>query len=281
MKTSLIALFSLFILSTAYSQKLKGNKIVSTEELNVEGFHTIEIYEDFEVTLDERMDNIVRVKTDSNLHEAVDIIVRDSILTIKTNAEIRSSKELAVEILYTTGLRKIILHDKVNLKSLTPVKTKDITLEPRDNSEMFLTVDANTLNYFGHGKSETELHVSAKRTSYEINENAKIEGIITSDSLKIDLYQKGTAKLEGDIQSLEVRADNNTNFYGEKLTSKKTILIAESDSDCYVFTKEEIIIDGRDKAEIYILGQPKIIVNRFSEEATLYKKKENYSPGFF
>ena len=69
MRTSLLILCSFLCLGTIYGQKerVKGNKIVSTEEYNVEGFHTIEIYEGFEVTIDESSDSTVKIEADSNM----------------------------------------------------------------------------------------------------------------------------------------------------------------------------------------------------------------------
>ncbi|EZH74237.1 hypothetical protein ATO12_15335 [Aquimarina atlantica] len=280
---TLFLVLTLLVLGNTYGQKekIKGNKIVSTEQLDVEDFHTIEIYEGFEVTLDESNDNQVKIEADSNLQEVIQVEVVDSVLTIKSDRDMRRAKALNLDISYASELKKIIVYDKVNVKSLSPINSTLLEVHANDNAEVFLTADANQVNCITNGKSVVELHVTAQEVTYQINENSEVKGIVTTDSLKVDLYQKGYAKLEGEVKSMLVRADSDTDFYGEKLSVAKTTLIAEGASDCYILTNEEISIDAKDKTEIYLLGEPKVIINTFANEAILYKKNIDYVPSRF
>ncbi|MBG6129083.1 hypothetical protein IWQ47_000225 [Aquimarina sp. EL_43] len=280
---ALLLLLAFLVLGNTYGQKekIKGNKIVSTEQLDVEDFHTIEIHEGFEVTLDESNDNQVKIEADSNLQEVIQVEVVDSVLTIKSDRDMRRAKALNLDISYASELKKIILYDKVNVRSLSPINTTKLIVNANDNAEVFLTADANEVDCITNGKSIVELHVTAQEVTYQINESSEIKGIITTDSLKVDLYQKGYAKLEGEVKSMLVRVDSDTDFYGEKLSVAKTTLIAEGASDCYILTNEEISIEAKDKTEIYLLGEPKVIINTFSNEAILYKKNIDYVPSRF
>ncbi|WP_025664655.1 GIN domain-containing protein [Aquimarina megaterium] len=280
---ALLLLLAFLVLGNTYGQKekIKGNKIVSTEQLDVEDFHTIEIHEGFEVTLDESNDNQVKIEADSNLQEVIQVEVVDSVLTIKSDRDMRRAKALNLDISYASELKKIILYDKVNVRSLSPINTTKLIVNANDNAEVFLTADANEVDCIINGKSIVELHVTAQEVTYQINESSEIKGIITTDSLKVDLYQKGYAKLEGEVKSMLVRVDSDTDFYGEKLSVAKTTLIAEGASDCYILTNEEISIEAKDKTEIYLLGEPKVIINTFANEAILYKKNIDYVPSRF
>lgn len=280
---ALLLLLAFLVLGNTYGQKekIKGNKIVSTEQLDVEDFHTIEIHEGFEVTLDESNDNQVKIEADSNLQEVIQVEVVDSVLTIKSDRDMRRAKALNLDISYASELKKIILYDKVNVRSLSPINTTKLIVNANDNAEVFLTADANEVDCITNGKSVVELHVTAQEVTYQINESSEIKGIITTDSLKVDLYQKGYAKLEGEVKSMLVRVDSDTDFYGEKLSVAKTTLIAEGASDCYILTNEEISIEAKDKTEIYLLGEPKVIINTFANEAILYKKNIDYVPSRF
>ncbi|WP_062060905.1 GIN domain-containing protein [Aquimarina longa] len=283
MRTLSFICICLLVIGNTYSQKekIKGNKIVSTERFDVDGFHTIEIYENFEVTLDERSDNQVKLETDSNLQKVIQVEVKDSILTITSDKELRRAKALNLDISYASELKKIILHDKVIVKSLSPIKTNQLILNVNDYADVFLSIDANNISCTAYGKPEIELHSTAKEVMYQLNDNSKLKGIVTADHLKVDLYQKTSAKLEGEVQSMLVRTDNDTDFYGEKLNAMKTSLIAEGSSDCYILTNEEISIDAKEKTEIYLIGNPKITIESFTNEAILYKKEIDYTPSRF
>ncbi len=280
MRTQL--LLSIFLLTlgnvNAQKEKIKGNKIISTEEYEVENFHSIEIYEGFEVAFEESSDNLIKIETDSNIQREIKVEVIDGVLKITSDKDLRRTKVLNLDINYASELKKIKIYDRVNIKSLSSINTTDLELEVNDNAEMFLTVEANKVTCIAYGKSTAELHLTTNEAVYQINENSEIKGIVTSDSLKVDLYQKGSAKLEGEIKSMLIRADNDTDFYGEKLNVAKTSLIAEGATDCYILTNEEITIEAIDKAEIFLLGEPKINIKTFSNEATLFKKNIDYVP---
>ncbi|WP_343913891.1 GIN domain-containing protein [Aquimarina litoralis] len=276
-------LIALFIISLgnihAQKEKIKGNKIVVTEQKPVDAFHTIQLYDNFEVTIQEDSDNLISIEADSNLQEVINISVEDSVLTIKSDKRIKRSKALNIKIGYAQDLKKIISYNKVHLKSTALIKTPIIRIESNDDTEVFLSIEADQTTSVSNGKSNVELHVKTNEAFYQVNEDAELKGIVETDSLKVDLYQKGYTKLEGKTTSMLLRADGNADFYGEKLTSEKTSLIAEGSSDCYVVTNQEITIEAKDESEIYLLGEPAIKITQFANEATLYKKKIDYSPG--
>jgi len=283
MKISLLLVCSFLILGNSYSQKkekIKGNKIVISEQRQVEPFHTIHLYDNFQVALNEDSDNFIDIEADSNLQEYIITDIENGILKIKSSKNIKRSKALNIKISYASEINNINTYDKVEIKSLSPIKSSNLRIESNDNAEVFLSLETDQLTSISNGKSKVELHTNAVNAFYQVNENSAIKGIITSDNLKIDLYQKAYAKLEGDVKSLSLRADRDTDFYGEKLSTNNASLTAEGASDCYVLIIDKITIDAKDKTEIYLLGEtPKVTITTLNDEATLYKKKINYSPG--
>ncbi|SHI63838.1 GIN domain-containing protein [Aquimarina spongiae] len=274
----LCCICSLTFSAYAQKEKIKGNKIVSTERYDVEPFHTIEIYESFEVTLDESSDSQVKIEADSNIQRVIQIEVVDSVLTIKSDKDLRRAKALNIDILYGAELKKIVLYDKVNAKSLSAIKSSGLTVEVNDYAEVFLTTETGNLSCVSYGKSRAELHASATSIVYQVNENSEVKGIVTADKFKIDLYQKATAELEGEVQFMQLRTDNETDFYGTKLNATKASLLTEGSSDNYVQIQEEITIEAKDKSEIFLLGEPKISIQGFTNEAALFKKNIDYTP---
>lgn len=280
MRILVILCCCLFISGQIFGQKekIKGNKIVMTDEKIVDAFHTIAVYNNFEVTLQEDSDHVISIEADSNLQELIEVEIQDSILKIKSDKDLRRAKALNIKILYGTELKKIRVYDKVSLTSKSPIQSANLALSVNDQAEVFLTIETQKLNGIINGKSSADLHVSATHVTYQVNENSDLKGIITADSLNLDLYQKSSAKLEGEIKSMRVRTDNDSDFYGEKLASTKTSVIAEGSSDCYLLTNEELNIEASDKSEVYILGEPKIQITKFTNEASLYKKDIDYTP---
>jgi len=78
-KIVLIAIltFSFSNVNAQRKDKIKGNKIVTTEETSVEDFTRILIGEDFKVTIVKRDNPFVEITTDENLHEVIEASVID------------------------------------------------------------------------------------------------------------------------------------------------------------------------------------------------------------
>lgn len=266
---------------SAQNEKIKGNKIVTVERRTVGGFHTIELSENFKVTLQNSTENLVRVETDSNIQDVIDVKVTDSVLKIRSNKKIKKSKTLNITISYVQPIQKMILQDKVEIKSAALLETPKLHIETNGDVEAFLSVKCEELFLIAGGKSHPEIHANATKVTYQMNDGSELKGITNAEECKIELYKKASAKLEGEINTLAVRAENDTDFYGEKLSSQKTSLSVEGSSDCYILSTEEITIDANNKAEIYLLGSPKVIMNTFADQAIIYKKDLNYSPGLF
>ena len=127
--------------------------------------------------------------------------------------------------------------------------------------------------FINSDKSKAELNVTANTSTLELSDNSKLEALINSTDIKIDLYQRADAKIEGDVDTLGIRADNSTNFIGKNLTSNTCTVLAEGSSDVYIQAIEEVTIDATGSSEIHLYENPKIIINKFSDTVKLHKKE--------
>ncbi len=274
----------ILFITSGFSQKklkVKGNKIVVSEQHAVNAFTTLDVSDNFEVILSESIDPMLEIEADSNLHEFISFEVKDSIFSITTTRDIRRSKKLTLKIKYPETLRNLIIRDKANIKAIGPIAIPNLAIEANDYSKIFATVEADNLKFVANGKSDNELHITAANAKIQLNDNTEFKGILTTEQTLIDLYSKTTAKIEGKIASLELRAEGDTNFYGERAIINNASIQTEGSTDVYIMAKETITINAIEKSEIYILGQPKISITNFDNESILYKKEEGYTPGFF
>ncbi|TYP72799.1 GIN domain-containing protein [Aquimarina intermedia] len=276
-----ILLVLIFVSGTSIAQKerLKGNKIVMTELREIDAFHTIKVEDNFEISIQEGLENSVAIKADSNVQDAIILTVQDSILKIVSDKDIRRAKSLHLTISYTNILKHIELRNEVKLTTAGLVNAEKLSLHLYDQTEAFMSTESTKFTAYAYGKASGEFHTKADEVSYQVNENSEIQGIVTADSLKVDLYQKGSSKLEGKVNGALIRVDSSTNFRGEKLSINTAKLIAEGGSDSYLLVNEVCTIEAKDTSEIYLLGEPKVYLEIFSGEASLYKKGLDYSPG--
>ena len=67
--------------------------------------------------------------------------------------------------------------------------------------------------------------------------------------------------------------DNSCQFTGEKLTTKNADLTTSNRCKVEIEVKDELTINASGTSEISIFGTPKINLEKFEDEAILYKKK--------
>ena len=123
-------------------------------------------------------------------------------------------------------------------------------------------------------KSEAELNIKADNTTVEVSKDAELKALIASPEVKIDLYQKGKAEIEGDASMAKVRLDNSSDLIAKKFTISNLDITVESYAKASVNVVKNIKISAAGKSEIELLGEPKIEIEKFTNNTTLYKKEK-------
>lgn len=274
MKLKLL-LVTFIIASIGFAQKkekIKGNKLVKVKQHELVVFDALSINEDMEVFILKGPTPMIEIEADENLHEVILFDVVDHTLSVKTSHNITSKKKLSIRITFTDVFNKIELQDKAVLNSLIDVELQNLQIYTRDASKLFLTAKVDDFKLSTQKRSKIELNLNSSNCKIEMSESSDMKALINSNDLKFDLYQKANAKIEGETNNLLLRADNATNFRGDKLTAVDCTMIAEGSSDCYVEVKNNLAIEASGSTEVYIYNTPKIDLRKFSDSARLYKK---------
>ena len=106
----------------------------------------------------------------------------------------------------------------------------------------------------------------------ELSKNAQLKALIATNQLKVDLYQKSNAEIEGDVSELKLRVDNSSEFIGRNLISKTAELVAEANSTTKINVVTSATIEASGKSEIQFYGDAKIELKKFTENTIIMKK---------
>ncbi|MCZ8090871.1 DUF2807 domain-containing protein [Flavobacterium sp.] len=270
-----ILLFFLLTTTFGFSQKkekVKGSKVVTMEQKQIENFKSIEVEDNLEVFLVKGNECGLEIEADDNLHEFIDYKLSGSNLRITTNKDISSFKKLSVRITYTDELDMVIAKNETNVTALSDVDLKTVTFKSYDYAKLYLNAKCKNFTLMANDKSKIELNLKSEKAAIDVSKNAQVKALIASTDLLFDMYQKSTAIIEGDVNTLKLRLDNNSDFNGSKLTAVNTQLFAEAYSNGKINAKTNIVIDIAGKSEIEIFGEPKFEIKRFTDSATLRKK---------
>lgn len=270
-----IFLTLLLITTLSYSQKkekVKGSKIVTTEIKKIEPFEAIEVLDNIEVFIVKGTECGLEIEADDNLHDAIDIALNGSTLKLSTLKNAFAYKKLSVRITYTDTFKSIITRNESSVTALADIELENITLKSYDDSKLFINSKAKNFTLIMDDKSKIELNSKAEKSAISLSKNTKLKALITSKDLTLDMYQKTDAVLEGDVDDLKLRLDNNAVFDGKKLISKNVSVISESYTNVSVLCTSNIIIEASGKSEIDLYGDQKVELKRFVDSAILRKK---------
>ncbi len=256
----------------ATSQKLKGSKVVTVEPREIENFENIEISNNIELFLSKSDKASLEIEADDNLHEVINISQNGTTLIIYATQEVSSFKKLSVKIFFTDDFKLLTARGNSNITALTDLELPNLTIKLEDNSRLFATVKTDNFILNANDKSKSEFNVTAKDSKIELNKNATLKALISSQTLQADFYQKTNATIEGDAIDLKLRLDNNSVFTGKNLSTKTADILIEGSARCSIEVNEKAVISASGKAEIDLHGEQKIEINKFSDNATISKR---------
>jgi hypothetical protein len=273
----IIILSFLIISSITFGQKkekIKGSKIVKLEQKQVESFESIEVEDNIEVFLVKGSECGLEIEADDNLIEFIDYKLAGNNLRISTSRDITSFKKLSVRIIYTDKFNMVIAKNEANITSLSDLVLDNITFKSYDYSKLFINANTKDFTLMINDKAKVELNLKSDKTAIDLSKSGFLKAFISSTDTKFDMYQKSSAEIEGDIVNLKLRLDNNTDFTGNKLTTKNAILETSGYSKSNIIVNNIITIDASGNSEIELYGAPtKIEMKRFIDSAALTKKQ--------
>lgn len=270
-----ILLVALIVTSFSFGQKkekIKGSKIVTVAVKELNSFENIEVNDNFEVFLVKSTKPSIEIEADDNLHEIINFEVTGNTLKINTVKEPFSYKKFAVRINYSNDLQLITARNEVEIKALADIELDKITIKNYNNSKSFLNVKSNYFALILDDKAEAEINVKAESTSLELSKNSELKALIASPELKLDMYQKSTATIEGTATIAKMRLDNNSHLNAPNLVIGTLEVETDGYTKCEVNVSSAITIVAAGKSQIELWGEQKITIKKFANNTTLYKK---------
>ena len=272
-----ITLLFIAILFTSISfgqkrEKVKGSKIVTIEKKEIGNFENLEIEDNFEIFLVKGDKCALEIEADDNLHNEININSNGNTLRLTTLKEVAGFKKFCLKITYTNDFKLLIAKHEANITAITDIELDNFTIKCFDYSKLFANGKVKTFTLMQNDKSKAELNLKSENATIELSKNAHLKALIAATQLKVDLYQKSTAVVEGDVAELKLRLDNNSEFTGMNLIAKTAELVAEGNSTTKINVITNATIEASGKSEIQFYGDAKIELKKFAENTVIMKK---------
>jgi hypothetical protein len=275
MKKTAVLLVLLLVAPFAFAQKekVRGSRNVTTSVKEIPDFDNINVEDNLDVFLQYGDKCELEIEADDNTHDAIIISSSGGSLRISTSKDVTSTKKFSVKITYTNSLKLLVAKEDANITALTDLKLDDFTFKISGSAKVFANVRAKVFTLMANDKAKAELNIVSENSTVELSKNSQLKALITSPKLKVDMYQKAIATVEGDVTDLKLRLDNNTNFTGKNLAAKNADIIAEGNANVSIAVSAIAGISASGKSEIDLHGeQSKIEIRKFSESASIRKR---------
>ncbi|GEM_PF-616371 len=253
-------------------EKIKGNRLVTIINTEIDPFHTIALDEDFEIDLIYNKIPSVEIETDENLHEVIDFIVRDSVLYFNKLKRITSKKRLNIKVSYDDNLQHIEARDNAKINGLTPLNLYNATLKTSGSSKIGLTIQTDNFNFESADKAKAKLNITADTCNVNMRGTGKLEALINAPKLSAAIYERASANIEGNCDTADIDLDNNAQFQGKNFTINSCEIICNISSDAHLEVIKDITIDATGTSAIYLYQNPKITINSMTDTTKFQKK---------
>lgn len=275
-KQLLVFMLMIAIVPGAFSQsteKIKGDRNVTIKQTFIEDFETLIVNGDFAIEVVYNSKPSVQIEVDDNLHDVIQISVKDGTLSFIQTRRIASKKKLSITVNYGDALQNIEVKGNGEIRSLTSMELSDVTLKTSDNSRAYLNINSRSFDYKSYGKSKTRLNLTSDSTKVELSDTSKLDALIKSRIADFDLSQRSDAAIEGVSDTSIIRVDNFSNFTGIKFDVKNVEASLMDNSDITISVEQNITIGASGNSEIYLYGNPAVTITKFEDTAKLQKKK--------
>lgn len=275
MRKIILLFIAILITGISYGQKrekVKGSKNVTIEKKEIVNFENLEVEDNLEILLIKSDNCSIEIEADDNLHSEININSTGNTLRLTTLKEVGGFKKFLVKIFYNNEFKLLLAKHESIITATSEIVLDNFTVKSFDYSKIFMNGQIKTFAIMQNDKSKSELNIKSEMATIELSKNAQLKALISSTQLKVDLYQKSSAVLEGDVNELKLRLDNSSEFTGKNLISKTAELIAEANTSTKINVVTNATIEASGKSEIQFYGDAKIELKKFTENTVIMKK---------
>ena len=276
-KMKKLALLFIAILITGFSygqkrEKVKGSKNVTIEKKEIGNFENLEIEDNIDILLIKSDKCSLEIEADDNLHSEININSNGNTLRLTTSKDVGGFKKFLVKVFYNNDFKLLLAKHESVVTATSEIVLDNFTIKTFDYSKVYMNGSVKTFTIMQNDKSKSELNLKSEMATIELSKNAQLKALIASTQLKVDLYQKSSAVIEGDVSELKLRVDNSSEFIGMNLITKNAELIAEANTTTKINVVTNATIEASGKSEIQFYGDAKIELKKFTENTVIMKK---------
>ena len=242
-------------------EKIKGDRdVISVNGSLQTGINTISVDDAIEVELVQARSNDYILTTDRNLVSVVDFKVVDSVLTISTNMEVTSAKEL------------IILKNDSKLETPGQLEVPDFSVTAGTSSRIEANLTATNTRIHLRENASGQLNIRSERLALKMSDRTDVKGKITTQIADFTMSGSSEFNPRGKTNELNLALTGKADYKGDDFDVENAAVTLSDRSAAAVSADESLSVYAQDKAVINVYGKPNINVKALNDDAQINKK---------
>jgi hypothetical protein len=266
----------IILLSTLLSsaqEKLKGNKIVTTEDRNISEFFALEVIDNLNVFLVYNENQSIEVEADSNLQNSILTEVNNGILTIRTSTIIGRNKALNIHLKVNKNLKEINAYNNAKISSKNTLAINDLTINSYDDAIFNLKLNLKNIEIHGTEKSKLNLEILTDVVNARIENSCSLTATIDAKETTMAGLDNATATLKGSSDSFEIEFSGDTSFKGKDFITANAAVKSNNNANLYVHVTKELNLYVNNSSEVHLYANPAITLHEFYDKALIRKRE--------
>ncbi len=214
-------------------ESIYGNGNVISEERAVGEFDGLKVSCGIDVLMKQGDEISLLLEADENLHDVIRTEVRDNVLRIYTDQNVRRAKSMKIYLVYR------------ELNSIRVSSAGDV-------------------------KGENTMHTGELKI--DLSSAGDLELDLVADAVDCDISSSGDARLSGTTDLLKADLSSAGDLYAYDLIARKCIVNCSSAGDARVYGAEEFELRSSSAGSIYYKGEGSIVTANTSSAGSIVRK---------
>lgn len=270
-----VIILLLTIPSMQGQQKLKGNKMVTSEDRNISDFTTIEVVDNLTVILAYNEQQSVTVEADSNLQSSILTEIDNGKLTIRTSETIGRNKALNIHIKVNKNIEEINAFNKAKINSKNSLPIDQLTLNSFDGSFFNLKLNSKNIHIHSKEKSKLKLDILSESLEVQLDDSCNLTATIDTKDIKIIGLNNASATLKGTSNTMQIEFSGDSYFKGMDFMVANATVKSNNNSKLYVHITKTLNLYANNTSEIHLYANPTITLHEFYDKALIRKRELN------
>ena len=256
-------------------QKLKGNKIVTSEDRNISDFTTIEVVDNLTVILVYNEQQSVTVEADSNLQSSILTEIENGKLTIRTSEAIGRNKALNIHLKVNKDIEEINAFNKAEITSKNSLAIDELTINSFDDSFFNLKLNSKNIHIHSKEKSKLKLEILCEALEIRLEESCNLTATIDTKDIEIIGLDNASATLKGTSNTMQIEFSGDSSFKGMDFMVENATVKSNNNAKLYVHITKILNLYANNASEVHLFANPTITLHEFYDKALIRKRELN------